>query len=148
VKRTKRKSPAQAPGFVLNAWLSSIVNGFLNRVLQSSDSILDFPGDFLGLAFTFKLAVAGRLSGDLLQFAFRLRGAALNAIFVHSVLIVLIVGINMDSTLHNANAFPAAFICDAFNAGQLQSTYAPMPRATYAPMPRVSMNGAGHRRRC
>ena len=72
--------------------MASIVDGFLNGVLHTADRVLNFTGGLVCLAFALELGIPGYLSGNLFYFAFDLLGAALNAIFIHRVLIVGSVG--------------------------------------------------------
>ena len=110
-------------------WRSSIVDGFLNRIFQPADRILDLTSGFFRFAFVFEFGVSGYFTGDFFTLPWP-AGAALNAIFVHSDLIVLIVGIILTqrrgtqgrSTQRNVTRDPSS-------AGQPYPAHALRPRA-------------------
>ena len=102
-KKTRRKRRA----FQLDARWLSVVDGFLNGVLNAANHVLNLAGGFLRLAFTFELGVPGYNACDFFHFAFRLFGAALNAIFIHRVLVFLN-GVSIEeSTSEHQGAFHA-----------------------------------------
>ena len=72
-----------------NEWSPLIVDGFLNRVLEAADRILNLASDLLRLAFGFELGVAGHFARDFLNLALGLLDGALDSIFVHVFLSLL-----------------------------------------------------------
>jgi hypothetical protein len=85
---SKRKRKAR-PGAGLSLaeipeW--SVVERFLDGILDAADGVLHFAGDLVGLAFGLELGVAGHFARDFLDFAFRLFGRAFDPILVHNVL--------------------------------------------------------------
>src|SRR5580765_5475850 len=84
----KNKNPASRRVFAFDVLSDqpSIVDSFLHGVFHSADSISNLAGELLRLAFAFELGVAGGLACNLFHFPLNLFSAALNAIFVHSVL--------------------------------------------------------------
>jgi hypothetical protein len=52
------------------------------RVLYSSNGILHFSCDLIGLSFTLELGIAGDFSSNFFNFAFDLFGRTFDAVFV------------------------------------------------------------------
>ena len=89
-----RKRPDDAgakPGF----WLGKdtvrfpnplIVDGFLDRVFEATDGILNLASGLLRIAFGFELGIAGYFAHDFFGVAFGLLDGALDSILVHIVL--------------------------------------------------------------
>jgi hypothetical protein len=69
--------------------VTSILDGFLDRVLEAADRILNLASDLLRLAFGFELGVAGHFARNFLDLAFSLLDGALDSIFVHVFLSLL-----------------------------------------------------------
>jgi hypothetical protein len=71
------------------SWSPLIADGFLDRVLEAADRILNLARDLLCLAFGFELGVTSHFARDLLSIALGLLHGAFDSIFVHVFLSLL-----------------------------------------------------------
>ena len=60
-----------------------------HRILQSADRVLHFDRGLVGLAFSFQLVVAERLSGGFFHRALGLLCRTFDSIFVHCRILVI-----------------------------------------------------------